>query len=99
MVNISVKKNYDFYEKITISGHALYDDFGKDIVCSAISSIVITTVNAILTLDKDAISYENTSDLVIKIIKKDETTNKLIQNMINLLEELERDYPKNIKFI
>ena len=33
---------------ISISGHALYNDFGKDIVCSAVSSIVITTVNGIL---------------------------------------------------
>ena len=37
--------------------HAMYDDFGKDIVCSSVSSIVITTVNAIERIDNESISY------------------------------------------
>ena len=35
---------------ITISGHANYDDKGKDIVCASVSSIVITTINAIIEI-------------------------------------------------
>ena len=40
MISVKVLKN-----KIEIKGHALYDDYGKDIVCSAVSSIVTTTIN------------------------------------------------------
>jgi uncharacterized protein YsxB (DUF464 family) len=82
-----------------MSGHAKYADYGKDIVCSAASSIAITTVNAILKINDKAISFSNDDDLVINILSNDDITKKLINNMIDLLEELESQYNKNIKII
>ena len=96
-VNI-IKKNNDI-EKIIMTGHAEYADYGKDIVCSAASSIAITTVNAILKINDKAISFSNDDDLVINILSNDDITKKLINNMIDLLEELESQYNKNIKII
>ena len=52
MVTVLVNKNN---EEIKLLGHAGFNIKGKDIVCSAISSIVITTVNGILMFDKDNI--------------------------------------------
>ena len=93
MIKVHIKPN-----RITIKGHANYDGYGKDIVCSSVSSIVTTTVNAILIFDNNTIDYKVSEGLVnIDIIKDDETTKKLIDNMVNLLEELSTDYPKNIK--
>lgn len=93
MIKVKVKP-----ETITVSGHAFYDKEGKDIVCSSVSSIVTTTVNGILSLDKKAIKYSVKKGLVkINIISKDETTKKLLENMIDLFKSLEKDYPKNIK--
>ena len=43
MIKVNIKNN-----EITVSGHANYDDYGKDIVCASVSSLVISTVNAIL---------------------------------------------------
>ena len=91
---IIVKKND---KNISISGHALYDDMGRDIVCSAVSSIVITTVNGILEIDKDAIAVDTNKGIEIVIKKSDKVTLALINNMINLLKELSNQYPKNIK--
>lgn len=85
-------------KEITIKGHALYDDYGKDIVCSAVSSIVITTVNALISLDKESINYQLVNDkMVIQIKKDNRTTLILINNMISLLIKLSQDYPKNIQ--
>ena len=56
---IKVLKNK---ENISITGHAMYDDYGKDIVCSAVSSIVITTINGILAINSEAITYQNTKE-------------------------------------
>ena len=85
--------------QINISGHANYSD-GNDIVCASVSSIMYTTVNAIMSFNKDAIIYEDDNSLVsIKIKSKDEITSKLIENMLNLFESLANDYPKNIKII
>lgn len=84
--------------KIRISGHAEYEETGKDIVCSSVSSIVTTSVNAILMFNRNTIKYKVKEGLVnIDIIKNDDTTKKLLENMINLLSELESEYPKNIK--
>ena len=82
---------------ILITGHALYDDYGKDIVCSAVSSIVITTINGILKVDKSAIKYDNNDGIKIQVVKKDKVTLDLIDNMLDLLSELSNKYPKNIK--
>ena len=89
MIKVSIEKEKETINKIVISGHAKYADYGKDIVCSACSSIAITTVNAILKINKKAITVTNDGDLVIDIIEHDDVTDKLIDNMIDLLEELE----------
>ncbi len=99
MIRVEVKKENKKIKEIILSGHALYDDYGKDIVCASVSSIVITTINAILSIDDKSINYEEKNGLTIKVIKDDIVTNKLINNMINMLLELEKDYPKNIKFL
>ena len=98
MIKVKLEKEKAKYKKITITGHALYDDYGKDIVCAAVSSIVTTTVNGILALNKGSLSYM-VSKLGMKIdIKNDDkTTQILIKNMISLLKELERKYPDNIE--
>ena len=83
--------------KIEIIGHSGYDIIGKDIVCSAVSSIVTTTINGIISIDKEAISYKYKDEVMtISIKKNDEITVKLINNMMDLLISLSKDYPKNI---
>ena len=76
----------------------MYADFGKDIVCSAVSSIVTTTVNGILKIDNKAIDYKvNDGEVQIDILKNDDITMKLLNNMVELLEELSHKYAKNIQ--
>jgi len=92
MIRISVK-----HDEIRISGHADYDEFGKDIVCASVSSIAITTVNAILRLE-DTIEFESKDGLlVISILKHTKVTDTLITNMISLFEELEKQYSENVQ--
>ena len=99
MIKVEVSKN-----QIKISGHSDYEEFGKDIVCSAASSIFITTVNAIMKINNDSIQYEHKEDInndnndysLINILKHNQVTDKLLNNMIDLLKSLAKDYPKNI---
>lgn len=92
MIKVFIKKN-----EIEIKGHSNYDTLGKDIVCSAVSSIVTTTINGIISIDEEAISYEYQNDTMTIVIRKsDEITVKLTNNMIDLLKSLSKDYPKNI---
>ena len=94
MIKVEIENN-----KIEIKGHANYDDYGKDIVCASVSSIV-TTINAIIEFDPESIYYEDLNNrILIEKLKDDDITNKLINNMIELLEELEKSYKDNIKII
>ena len=98
MIKVNITKENSKYKKITILGHAMYDDYGKDIVCSACSSIVTTTVNGILALNKGSLDYMvSKKGMSINIKNNDETTQILINNMVSLLKELEEKYPTNIK--
>ena len=98
MIQVKVEKEHAKYKKITILGHALYDDYGKDIVCAAASSIVTTTVNGILALDKGSLSYMiSKKGITVNIKDEDSTTQILIANMVSLLKELEKNYPANIE--
>lgn len=98
MITVNICKENGKYKKIKILGHAMYDDYGKDIVCSACSSIVTTTVNGILTLDKGSLSYlVSKKGMSIDIKNDDVTTQLLIGNMVNLLKDLEGEYPDNIE--
>lgn len=97
MIKVNVKKNNGIINELVIKGHAGYDVYGKDIVCAAVSSMAITTVNNIITLD-DSIYYEENSGLLkIRVEKDTEINQKLLNNLIRMLEELKMQYPKNIE--
>ena len=96
MIKVIIKRKNNQIESIKCNGHALYDEYGKDIVCSSFSTMVITSINAILEFDKEAISYTDTNNLEIINIKKDNITNKLLDNLVNMMKELESSYKKNI---
>ncbi|MBR6073311.1 MAG: ribosomal-processing cysteine protease Prp [Bacilli bacterium] len=91
---IKVLKEMD---KIIISGHANYAD-SNDIVCASVSSIMYTTVNAILNINEEAITFEDDNNkCTITIKSHDDITDKLIDNMMLLLTELKDKYPSNIE--
>ncbi|MDO4995867.1 MAG: ribosomal-processing cysteine protease Prp [Bacilli bacterium] len=98
MIKVTIEKESAKFKKVSVLGHAMYDDYGKDIVCAAVSSIVTTTVNGILALDKQSLSYlVSKKGMTITIKSDDSTTQILIGNMVSLLKELEKQYPANIE--
>ena len=97
MIKVNVKKNDDKIYELVIKGHAGYDVSGKDIVCAAVSSMAITTINNIIALD-DSIYYEEDSGLLkIRVENDTEVNQKLLNNLIRMFEELKQQYPKNIE--
>ena len=93
MIKIVINK-----DNIKISGHAGYGVKGNDIVCASVSSIVITSLNAIIRMDENAISYKQDEGFIeVNILKHEKNIDILIENMISMLEELEEEYKKYIK--
>jgi len=93
MIKVKTSEN-----KIVIRGHANFDNYGKDIVCAAVSSIVTACVNDIYIVNPDSLDYEDDGDkITIKIKNNDELVIKLLNNLKELLLNLAEDYPQNIK--
>jgi len=93
MIKVLIKEN-----SIRIKGHANYSEYGKDIVCASVSSVIYTTVNSIMNIDKSSIEYTDDGNVItITKINSNEIVNILINTMIEILKDLERQYKENIK--
>ena len=97
MIKVNIKRENKKVYEIVIKGHADYDTLGKDIVCAAVSTMAITTINGILSLE-DSLDYEDNSGLLeIRTKEITDINQKLLENMIIMSEELKSQYPKNIE--
>ena len=83
---------------VRVSGHANYAEYGKDIVCASVSSIITTVVNCIMKLDKTSITYQDDGKtIIITKINNNEVVNTIFATMIDILKDLENQYKENIK--
>ena len=100
MIKVNVIKDNDRLLSISINGHANYEEYGKDIVCASVSSLVISTINNIINIDSDSINViKKDNNILINDIKDSYISNILLNNMIKYLEEVAIKYPKNIKIV
>lgn len=97
MIKIKIKKSEDIIKEVLITGHANYADYGKDIVCAAVSSIALTTCNGIICTDDSILTLDEPGKLFIKVLKDTDINQKLLDNMLIMFEELKNQYPKNIE--
>lgn len=58
MISITILKNQQGYVGVECFGHAMYAKAGKDIVCAAVSILVINTINGIERFTQDGIKLE-----------------------------------------
>ena len=60
MVTAKVIKDQSGYVSFSASGHAVFEEKGRDIVCSAISVLTVNTANSIMTFSDTKIeTFEN----------------------------------------
>lgn len=45
MIRVNIKKEKKFITGFNVSGHAEYDEYGKDIVCSAVTILTFNTID------------------------------------------------------
>ena len=97
MIKIKINKDTKINE-IIIDGHSGYDVEGKDIVCAGVSSIVITSINAMLRINNEALTFEKKSGYMkITFLKHNEMIDMLIDNMLDLLKQMEEQYKNYIE--
>ena len=96
MINITVKKRNGSYLDFLSRGHAGYAEEGQDIVCAAVSALVINTVNSLEQLTGDQIQAEESDGFVsfsfVKPVTKEGTL--LMDSLVLGLTEIENSYSK-----
>ena len=64
MIKVTVSKRNDSYISFTSKGHAGYAEEGQDIICAAVSVLVINTVNSLEQLTGDHIEVQEDDGFV-----------------------------------
>ena len=58
MISVTIYKDQEHYVGLECFGHAGFEQAGKDIVCSAVSILIINTINGIEQFTEDAFTLD-----------------------------------------
>ena len=64
MITIKVRKKNGSYEEFISKGHAGYVEAGQDIVCAAVSALIINTVNSLEKFTDDKFDVQEKDGFV-----------------------------------
>ncbi|HJB87893.1 MAG TPA: ribosomal-processing cysteine protease Prp [Candidatus Blautia excrementigallinarum] len=96
MITVTVSKKNNSYTEFVSRGHAGYAEEGQDIICAAVSALIISTVNSLEALTKDHFRLED-KDGYVRILFPEELSDggKLLMDSLVLgLTEIEKSYSK-----
>ena len=99
MINVSrIKNEYGNNAGFRVEGHAGFAESGSDIICAAVSALVINTINSIekFTEDKFSCKQEETGGLIEFIIVSEisKESELLMDSLFLGLKGIEKDYGK-----
>ncbi len=101
MTEVFVKKVRDRVISVNTKGHAGFAKRGKDIVCSAVSVLLINTVNSIKCFTEDEIEVESDQQKgeisILLPTEYSEKTDVLLKALLLGLSGIEEEYPKNFR--
>ena len=96
MITVTVSKKNNSYISFVSEGHAGYAEEGQDIICAAVSALIINTVNSLEQLTGDQIQAEESDGFVsfsfMKPVTKEGTL--LMDSLVLGLTEIENSYSK-----
>lgn len=94
MIKSVVEKNKQGYKRVVIHDHA----FNQNLVCAAVSTAVTMTVNAFEQLSvQESVRFNlKRGDFELVVMTHTKLGELLIDNLLFILSELQRDYPEDI---
>ena len=99
MIRIKVGKKQGSYVSFESRGHADYAEEGSDIVCSAVSALIITTFNSLEKLTKEPCKPKDREGLVTATFTQPNSAEGRLRmdSLLLGLTEIEKEYPKYLK--
>lgn len=97
MIHVTIYENHENeYTAFNCIGHAEYKEYGEDIVCAAVSVLVINTINSIehLVQDEFDVVTEQESGLIDFSLKEGYSRQSLllIQSLVLGLQGIQNNY-------
>lgn len=98
MIKVEIKHQEDYIVLMKVSGHALFDDFGKDIVCAGVSSVMVGLLNALdLKTDYLVEIHEDDQSMMVSTQQPNATGQMICEVGLIQLQTIANQFPKNIK--
>lgn len=94
MIKVTLIKENDQIIGLEVSGHALFAELGKDLICAGVSSIIVGGFNAFSDDDIDEIKLDAG---YAKVRLKPNRGQEILHTIIVQLKTIENSYPKYIK--
>ena len=96
MIKVTITRDASGYREIEAYGHAGYDGSGKDIICAAVSTLILNTLNCIELFTDDAFEEqmdEKTAEIRFRFNGAvSERSELLLDTMVHGLKDLEQNY-------
>ena len=103
MICVEFSGNSDNITGFEVSGHAGYDEYGRDIVCAAASVLSINTINSIEEFTDDAFecdSDEESGYLMFRLTEELSNESKiLMKSLVRGVKDIQKDNEKYIKIV
>ena len=97
MISVNVSFIGKDVQSLTVSGHANYDEYGKDIVCAGVSAIVTGGINALESEMKNVEIINKANELGVIVVNNNEKIQIILNTILVQLETIENSYEKYIK--
>ena len=94
MITVTIHRNSEGYTGFCVVGHAGYAEEGYDIICSAVSALVVNAVNSIEAFTEDRFSAREDHGIVELILEGtvSDKTALLLDSMILGLIDIQTQY-------
>lgn len=99
MISVNVSFIGSDLQTLTVSGHANYDQYGKDIVCAGVSAVVTGGINALESELANIKIVNEENKLGVIVINSNEKIQIILKTILVQLETIETSYKKYIKII
>ncbi len=100
MIKVCILKENNLNVGFNVNGHAEFNEYGSDIICSAVSILVQTTIVSIDEILKEEYSiFEDEDNAIVdfKVKSPTDKTSLLIESMELGIDAIAKQYPTYVK--
>lgn len=101
MIRVRVRKTVGQVSEFRVAGHGGYGEAGKDVVCAAVSALVLNAVNSCERLLGARLHVEDTGEVLLCTVPAGITratdVQLLLESMLFGIEQAAAQYPQHVQ--